>query len=428
MPRKAGKLLKNDREVKAAKPPKPKASRTANAKEYAVAEYRIEGATNLILRVAPSGRRGWMYRFRRPRTGKWAKLAIGEYPAVGLADARKEATRLLRMVIDGEDPIDARHGRGAIPTFAELGAEYIIRHAKPKKRSWKEDERQLKKNVYPTLGDIRADLVTRDDVRKLLDAIEDRGAPVAANRTLAVVRKVYNWANSAGRLDVVNPAAKMGLRGKEEAAERTLSEAEIREFWQALDDAVGFDDVTADALRFQLIMGARVSEITGMRKTDLSLEGGRLIWRVPRQRAKKDKYIVRPLPPMAVAIVRNRIEAADTKYVFASPFDDDAPLGAKVPTRAIERAEKLGLVPPDFSSHDLRRTCATMWAKLGIPEQISRKLLGHAAKRTDTLGRHYDQYEYRVEMLQALRRWERRLVQITTPRDAARTGGLLVAA
>jgi integrase len=347
MARRAGRLLKNDREVKAAKPPAPKPFTRGNRKTYDVAEYRIEGAANLILRVAPDSRRRWLFRFKRVKTGKWSKIPIGDYPAYGLGDARKEAIRLQRMVIDGLDPIDERDGNGEVPTLKALGAEYIQRWAKPKKRSWAEDGRQLARNVYPTLGDYRADLVTRDDVRKLLDAIEDRGAPIAANRTLALVRKVYNWAIANGRLPErhINPAAKMQMRGSEEARERTLSDGELRELWVALDGH-GFDDITADALRLQLVLGARIAEICGMTRGELALQGGRLIWTVPKTRAKKNADIVRPLTPLAIAIIRNRLNAADSQYVFASPFIDDAPLGPQVPTRAIERASSKGLVPP----------------------------------------------------------------------------------
>ncbi|HEY7270723.1 MAG TPA: tyrosine-type recombinase/integrase [Dehalococcoidia bacterium] len=417
MARKAKKLLSNDREVKAARPPAPKAWTGENRKTYNVAEYRVAGAPNLLLRVAPDSRKRWSYRFKRPRTDKWSYYAVGEYPAVGLADARKEAVRLRRMVIDGEDPIDARDGRGATPTFAKLGAEYIQRHAKAKKRSWQEDERILTKNVNPKLGDVRADLVTSDDVRRLLDAIEDRGAPVMANRTLAVVRKVYNWARADGRLRMENPAARMGLRGNEKPRTRALSDDELRGFWAALDGH-GFDDVTADALRFQLLTVARVDEVCGMTRDELSLQGLRLVWTVPAERAKKDADIMRPLPRLAVAIIRNRLDGADSDYVFASPFGDDAPLDEQSPARAIRRAEKRGLVPPDFHTHDLRRTATTNCVKLRIGEHITRRLLGHATRRTDTLGRHYDQHDYLPEMFQALRLWERRLLQITALREA----------
>jgi hypothetical protein len=71
MARQAAKLLANDKQVKAAGPPAPRAWTGTNRKVFEAAEYRVEGAPNLILRVARDGRKRWLYRFKRPRTGKW---------------------------------------------------------------------------------------------------------------------------------------------------------------------------------------------------------------------------------------------------------------------------------------------------------------------------------------------------------------------
>src|SRR5687768_7394626 len=99
MPRKSAALLTTDRQVATAKPP-------ALGKDRA--EYRIAGTPNLVLRVSPTGRRTWVYWLKRPKTNRWQKFTIGEYPARTLALARDETVRLKRAVLDGHDPIDAR--------------------------------------------------------------------------------------------------------------------------------------------------------------------------------------------------------------------------------------------------------------------------------------------------------------------------------
>jgi integrase len=83
----------------------------------------------------------------------------------------------------------------------------------------------------------------------------DRGAPIGANRTLALLRKLFNWASAEGYLQSPNPAAGVPIRAKESARRRVLSEGELRSFWRALD-GLGFDEVTADALRLELLLGA----------------------------------------------------------------------------------------------------------------------------------------------------------------------------
>jgi len=76
--------------------------------------------------------------------------------------------------------------------------------------------------------------VTKSEVVQLLDGIVDRGAPIAANRTLALIRKVFNWAVAEGYL-VINPASGIPMRARENVRRRTLSEAEILALWRALD-------------------------------------------------------------------------------------------------------------------------------------------------------------------------------------------------
>ncbi|KAB2917783.1 MAG: DUF4102 domain-containing protein [Hyphomicrobiaceae bacterium] len=436
MPKRSELLLSTDREIAGAAPPP-----TGGDKEKdrsARAEYRIAGTPNLVLRVSPKGRRTWVYWLKRPKTGTWQRYTIGEYPTVGLARARREAVRLDEAVFNGVDPIDLREEARNACTVEELGEAYVTRHAKPKKRSWTEDERNLKKDVYPTMGKIRAGQVTRLDVARLLDRIHDRGAPIQANRTLALVRKLFNFAVAEGYVQS-NPASGIPMRAKETARTRILSPDEIKAFWSALEKAVGFDDVTADALRLQLLLGARVSEVTGMMRAELDLDAEIPLWTLPKARAKAGRDVPRPLPGLALTIIERRLCAAgDRRFVFASPLNAGQPITAHATARAVHRAGSAGRILPlpprtlangrvremtareraeywnaeGFTPHDLRRTCRTCLAKLAVPETVAKKILGHAPQRADVTASVYDQHTYTAEMHEALQRWEKHVAAI----------------
>jgi integrase len=402
MPKRSKALISTDREVAAAKCP---------AEGRVVAEYRIAGTPNLVLRVTASGYRSSTYWLKRPKISRWQKYPLGPYPALTLARARDQAVRLRGAILDGEDPFDKRAAGRGILSLRALGDIFIVRYAKPKKRSWAEDERKLKVDVYPVLGDVRADLVTKLDIVRLLDGIHDRGAPIHANRTLSLVRKLLNWGVAEGYI-AANPAVGIPMRAKEHARTRVLTEEEIRIFWSALDGS-GFDEVTADALRLQFLLGARIREITGMVRDELALKEAVPLWTLPASRAKGGRDVPRPLPRMALEIVRRRLAAApDSRFVFASPFNSSQPIIPQAPTRAVKRAADRGLIPAGFTPHDLRRTCRTFWAKLGLSETVAKKLLGHAPPRTDVTAAVYDQYGYVVEMQTALLRWERHLARL----------------
>jgi integrase len=435
MPKPSDAQISTDREVAAAKPPPAGQSR---------AEYRVEGAPGLVLRVTRTGTKSWVYWLKRPKTNRWQKFTIGSYPAVTLARARQQALAIKQQVLTGIDPFDAREAE--VFTFMQLGETYIARHAKAKKRSWAEDERTLRRDVFPALGRTRADQVTKSDVVRLLDRIHDRGAPIQANRTLALLRKLFNFAVAEGYL-TANPALGIPARAKEEARTRTLEASELAVFWRALEGP-RFDPVTADALKLQLLLGARVREITGMTRAELALDGPAPVWTLPRARAKAGRDVPRALPPEALRIIRRRLEAAGTSpFVFASPANRSKPITARAPARAVQRAAdpvpafaaefrerhgrtpsftevRQGLqlpegewVPAGFTPHDLRRTCRTYLARLGIDETVAKKILGHAPPRSDVTASVYDQHTYLPEMRRALEAWERHLLAIVEGRE-----------
>ena len=76
--------------------------------------------------------------------------------------------------------------------------------------------------------------LTRRDVRDLIEAIADRGAPIMANRTLALVRKMLNFGIERDWIDA-NPAALLKKPGVEHSRDRVLTADEIRQLWPAFD-------------------------------------------------------------------------------------------------------------------------------------------------------------------------------------------------
>lgn len=405
MAKKSKNLISTDREVAGARPP-------ADGKGRA--EYRISGTPNLVLRVTKAGQRSWVYWVKRPKTRSWQKMTIGVYPAMTLANARKRALDLRHAVSEGEDPIAERDEALTALTVKQLGEKFIDRHAKPKKRSWAEDERTLKRDVNPAIGAFVARSVARSDIVTLLDDIHDRGAPIHANRTLALVRKMFNFAVAEGYLDA-NPALGIPARAQERVRTRTLSDDEIKAFWLGVDGQ-GFDEVTRDVLRLQLLLGARVREVTGMARAEVELKGKNgAVWTLPKSRAKGGRDVPRPLPKLALSIIKRRVKAAgEGTYLFASPFEDDQPITPRAPAKAVLRASESGLIPSGFTPHDLRRTCRTKLAQLGVSETVAKKILGHTPPRSDVTASVYDQHTYLPEMKEALQRWERHLAAIVS--------------
>jgi hypothetical protein len=141
-------------------------------------------------------------------------MTLGTYPAVGVADARvkhaKAKADLERGIDPGDEKLKRKTAERNAETVADLVEEYLEKWARPRKRSAAEDERMLRKDVLPVWGDRKAKDIKRRDVITLLDGIVDRGSPIQANRTLAVIRKMFNFAISRDIVDAT-PVAMVPL-------------------------------------------------------------------------------------------------------------------------------------------------------------------------------------------------------------------------
>lgn len=363
-------------------------------------EYLDTKASGLGLRVSHTGRLVWFVVFRVKGDPKLRRLTLDPYPTLTLAEARERAHNVTLEASRGQDPAAEKQADKEAMTFAELAAEYLERHAKKTKRSWREDERTLAHDLLPAWARRKAHEVTRRDVIALLDAIADRGAPIQANRTRALVSKIYNWA--IGR-DLVenNPCYQVRAVATENQRDRVLSEDEIRAVWRAFD---GLDPLMAALFKLRLLTAQRGGEVETMRWTDVDLGAG--WWTIPAEFAKNGLSHRVPLAPVVVAILRALPSRnAGEVWVFPSPKRKGHHINSV--GKAAGRIKAASGV--DFTPHDLRRTAASHMTGMGISRLVVSKILNHVEQG---ITRVYDRHSYDAEKRQALDAWGARLVAI----------------
>jgi hypothetical protein len=156
------------------------------------------------LRIAEGGRKTWFVMYRVG--GKKVRETIGTLALVAKVDAARDlARRSIELAQSGIDPVQKRRfekERAAAQAsknpeaFRAVAELYIERYAKKntKQVTWRELARILVADVYPKWGARPIYEITRRDVIELLDAVADRGAPIQANRLLARLRALFNWA------------------------------------------------------------------------------------------------------------------------------------------------------------------------------------------------------------------------------------------
>lgn len=379
---------------------------------YEVWETNDHGKGNLGVRVFPSGQRSWvfMYKFQ----GKARRMTLGQYPAMSVAEAHKRHAEAVQALEDGRDPgaahVEARQAERVAPTVAQLGKEYLEKWAKPRKRSWAKDDEMLRRDVLPALGHLKAKDVRRRDVLRLLDGIVARGAPIRANRTLALLRKMFNFAISR---DIVehSPCVAVKPPAPENRKDRTLTEDEIRTFWRILDSfeplagnevqQLAMTDRMRLALKLQLVTAQRIGEVIGLPWDEIDGNW----WTIPAGRTKNKLTHRVPLSPLALEILEQaRALSGSSLYAFPSPRGD-RPMCESAASQAVrDNLTVFGIAP--FTPHDLRRTAASHMTGISVSRLVVSKILNHAEKGITAV---YDRHSYDAEKRQALDTWARKL-------------------
>lgn len=348
----------------------------------------------LVLRVTGSGAKTWavLYRHR----GRMRRMTLGAASLVSLADARDRARDLIYAAGKGADPAAAKQDAKRATTVGELANLYIEKHAKPKKRSWKADDRDLRLKVLPTWKHRAIVDITRQDVRMLVEAIAEAGAPIRANRIAALLSKLFTFALDRD-LVTASPAVKIPRPGTEQQRDRVYTDDEMRTLWAAWD---ALEAPMAAFYKLRLLTAQRGGEVAAMRWQDVDLTGG--WWTIPAAGSKNKLAHRVPLSASVATIIET-----------LKPVDDDTPppmfvlAGARGHRQQARAAATFSVA--DFHGHDLRRTAASMMASGGVQRLTISKILNHVDHSVTAV---YDRHSYDSDKQAALAWWDARLKSI----------------
>jgi len=314
----------------------------------------------LHLKITPTGSRLWLYYYRLD--GRQRRPKIGSWPTLTVEAARTVAQQWAAQVALGRDPSGERKRAKAVGTVAQLCDRYLIEHAEKHKKatSVREDRKTIDRHIKPALGSLNALAVKRDDVAALVARI-GKDAPVAANRTRALLHTIFNLAERWGiRPDGSNPVRHVE-RFAEVSRERYLSPAEAARFGAALRRTSATS--TAMAVRLLLFTGCRKGEILSLRWADVDLAQG--ILRLADSKVGAREVV---LNTQAKAI----LSTAERRGPFVLPGKGARHLAELHISDLLEAAKV-----ENFRPHDMRHHFATVGAACGIRLEVIGELLGH---------------------------------------------------
>jgi len=325
------------------------------------------------LKVTAGGRKIYVLQYRYQ--GRQRRYSIGLHGPLTPAEARQEAVRLLGEVAKGADPAAAKQAGRQAPTMAELARRYLEEHgAKKRASSLRHDRANLRNHVLPALGSKQVRAVTRADVARLHHQL--RMTPTQANRVLALLSKVFSLAELWGlRPDGSNPC-RLVQKFRETKRERFLSSEELGRLGAVLSEteAEGSElPSVVVALRLLIFLGARKSEVLGLKWSDLNLERG-VIHLADSKTGPKEIY----LNQAAAEILAAAPKQEGNDFVCWGLKPGQPLVGLHRPWARIRKRAELG----DCRLHDLRHSHASIAAGAGLSLPLIGRLLGHSQAQT----------------------------------------------
>jgi integrase len=366
-------------------------------------------------RLGRPPRKTWMCTYRV--AGRRVRETLGTTATVPrVEDARNLARASMQKAQAGTHPVEERQSRAAaaqrLDTLDRAMDHYFAGYAVQRMRpaSFAEIRRTLERDVKPVLGSRFMADITRRDVRELLQAIVDRGAPSHANHVLSYLRAMLNWAVGDDLIEA-NPTNGLKMPAPKVERDRALGNGEIRLLWAACDK-IGWP--FGPLIQLLLLTAQRRDELAEATWDEIDIDNA--LWTLPRERAKNDKTHIIHLAPKAVEILHQLPTTGSRNFLFTTTEKSPVSGFTRARQRLMAVMSSLGGDRLEhFTIHDLRRTAATGIAGLGIAPHVVDRILNHSTGKISGVARVYNRHEYLAERKDALEAWAKHVEELMTP-------------
>ena len=399
----------NDKQLRDRKP---------ESKRYEISDA---GCRGMRVRVEPTGSKAFIWYVRHE--GKQQIVTIGTYPALSLAEARRDLDNLKQKHKD-DTLFNTAHNTPK--TVSDLCDEFYAGYIE-KNRKRPDAVRQIyDHDVIPVIGNRKIKSIVASDINHLVKAVVNRGATVHAGKVLALVKQLFGYAVSMDYIEI-SPAASqkpafLGIVNN--VGDRHLDAGEITAFWSALDKAPRMSDPVRVAFKVLLLSGVRSGELRLAKWADINFD--KKEWFIPAENTKNNRGWTVPLSSHLIEQFRTLESfSGGSAWVFAGKQKAGEkvatnPITDKVFGRAMRRLFELEidgeriLTIPSASPHDLRRTMRTGLSQLKVEPYIAERCLNHSLGK---ILQTYDKNEMLPERLDALERWGDYVDLLVTDRE-----------
>ena len=381
-----------------------------------------DGIKGFGAKITKSGAVSYILQFRMGgREASTRRYTIGSHGSPWTpATAREEAQRLFLLIAQGIDPVEVekQRRREAVDLAFSNYAERFERSCVG--RGWKVlVARSFRIHVKPVLGSKPLPKITRSDVVAVFDRRPD--CQVANRRNVfAVLRRMFRWAVSRGDIDR-SPMEGMETPPAVKARDRWLSDQELARIWE---HAPKTHHCFGPIVRLLIVTGQRREEVSSLSWEEL--EQHERMWTLPGDRAKNGEPNRVPLNELAVAVLdavagkstwprRGKVFSTSTGGGFTGYHKGKEKLDRMV-------AEDGGDPIAPWRLHDLRRTLATGFQRLGVRFEVTEAVLNHVGGSRAGVAGIYQRHDWKAEKREALDLWNNHVVSILAKADGVING------
>jgi len=365
--------------------------------------YRLADSGGLSLEVSPAGGKlfRWKYRFER----KEKLMALGKYPQVSLAMARKRHASGRELLAIGIDPGAQKKSEKTLQkelvekSFATISAKWL--------EHWKDDKslrhvdstsRRVTANILPTLGSLQMADIKAPHIVAMAQSIEARGARDVAKRALETTNQIFRFAIAHGLADR-NPAAEIRPRDILKPSLKTnyarISEKDLPELLRKIEFYPG-THVTRVALKLMSLTFVRTGELIGARWNEFDLPAGR--WTIPAERMKMRTVHIVPLSRQTLELLGMLREiTGHSEWLFPGDRNPAKPMSNMTLLGALKRMGYQGTM----TGHGFRGLASTMLHEREYPQEHIELQLAHARRNAVAAAYNHAQHlTARTKMMQ----------------------------
>lgn len=350
-----------------------------NAKQKE-ADYRMFDGFGLHLLVSKAGSKYWRWAYRY--NGKQKVLALGQYPYVSLADARKRRYEAKEILDSGIDPASVK--KKNIIISKNIFSVYAYQWLDNQKGSISErylgqKKRRLELDILPYIGDHAIDSITPKTILDIIKRMEDRDAIELSKRALQMCAAVFDYA-IAHEVTQFNPchSIKKALKPYKSKHYNSIDFSELPDLIKAINqNKCRLYPATVNAIKLLMLTFVRTGELIASRWSEFNFETKQ--WHIPAERMKMKRPHIVPLSRQAIEILREQRlhRSPHNDYVFASVVRAKQHMSNNTILKALERLGYGG----KMTGHGFRSLAmTTIIEQLKYREKVPDLQLAHAEK------------------------------------------------